>query len=320
MAQVKHQGKWRYEFLKDGIRHRKSGFPSKTEAMLAEAKAREQIGKINSDFLRLCNSRLEEVEIHRSKNYFIQNKKTIEVLIARWATYETITRPDIEAYLNEIAKKSRHNANLKLRMIRALFNHGIERDWFMVNPCKGIHLFSVSKEKKYVPPLDCVIRVLAIANPIDKAYLLMIIHTLGRIREVNGLKWKDVTDTHLILKTRKARNSDEVSREIPLNATLKEVISGLDRSKEYVFTNPRTGDKYDYRDKFLKTLCKVAGVKEFTYHNLRHFGASMLANSGQGITTIQAILGHARATTTDIYLQNLAGSAEEALRALEGVK
>jgi hypothetical protein len=35
-----------------------------------------------------------------------------------------------------------------------------------------------------------------------------------------------------------------------------------DKSSPYVFTNPRTGKAYDYRDQFFHRLCRLAGVPE----------------------------------------------------------
>ena len=81
-----------------------------------------------------------------------------------------------------------------------------------------------------------------------------------------------------------------------------------DRNSPYVFTNPRTSTCYDYRDKFLGTLCRRAGVPEFSYHALRHHTASGLAERGAPLTETQKILGHARPTTTDHYLQSLGES------------
>jgi hypothetical protein len=46
----------------------------------------------------------------------------------------------------------------------------------------------------------------------------------------------------------------------------------------------------------------------------------MLAKAGKGIADIQAILGHARATLTDIYLQNLEEGKEDTLDVLKGIK
>lgn len=155
---------------------------------------------------------------------------------------------------------------------------------------------------------------------------MMVIHTLARIREINNLKWEDVKEDHLTLWTRKAKNSVLTPRDIPLNEVIKEVIDKLPREGEYVFMNPmpnrktKQRTKYDYRDKFLSTLCKKAKVKTFAFHNLRHFGASLLANKGHGLKEIQELLGHARATTTDGYLHSLGCSVNDAVRSLEVIK
>jgi len=99
-----------------------------------------------------------------------------------------------------------------------------------------------------------------------------------------------------------------------MNDDLRKVLNKVPKTSEYVFTNPITGTAYDHRDKMLHTLCKLAGVKEFTYHSLRHFGASALDELGVSLTSIQSILGHERPTTTDNYLQSLRGSANTGLK------
>ena len=109
-----------------------------------------------------------------------------------------------------------------------------------------------------------------------------------------------------------------VERIIPLYKQLKEVIARIPKNGEYVFTNPKTGTKYDYRKGMLKGLCKRAKVKYFTFHALRHYGASKLAQEGVPLPDIQALLGHQRATTTDIYLQSLGfASRLDSLRKLD---
>jgi len=49
-------------------------------------------------------------------------------------------------------------------------------------------------------------------------------------------------------------------------------------------------------------------------------GASVLADEGEALTTIQNILGHERATTTDIYLRSINKSVVAATKKLEGIK
>ena len=121
----------------------------------------------------------------------------------------------------------------------------------------------------------------------------------------------------MILRTRKAKNSDVSERKVPLTPTLRAIFEGLPRVGEYVFMNPTTKTRYDNRIKLIHSLCEKAGVKLFTYHNLRHWGASKLAKENVPLTDIQKLLGHTRPTTTDNYLQSLSPSLSDAINKLE---
>lgn len=55
----------------------------------------------------------------------------------------------------------------------------------------------------------------------------------------------------------------------------------------------------------MKILCKRAGVKHFTFHGIRHLTASILAQQGIDIPTIQAILRHKNSMTTTRYIHRL---------------
>ncbi|MCL5423385.1 MAG: tyrosine-type recombinase/integrase [Nitrospirae bacterium] len=320
MTVYRHRGLWRYDFLKHGVRHRKSGYPTKESARIAEAQARKNLRGTNTDFIGLCESRLKELETRRTGKWFKENKLLIEKLILLWAKKKEITRQDVEGVINQTAQTSHTNANAQLKMIKALFNHGIERDWLVINPAAKIKKFPVAKARKYIPEQDDIKKVIRVAGPIDRLYLLVIAHTLGRITAVNRLRWEDITPSHITLYTRKARNSDLKAITIPMNRVLSETIKQIPREGEYLFINPKTGKPYDYRKRLLRTLCKKAEVRYFSYHALRHFGASKLDHAGVPLTDIQAILGHERATTTDIYLQSLRGSTKKALKELEDLE
>jgi len=56
----------------------------------------------------------------------------------------------------------------------------------------------------------------------------------------------------------------------------------------------------------MKGLCKRAGVKEFGFHALRRYVASVLADTHKiSAKTIQRILRHKNVTTTERYIQNI---------------
>lgn len=316
MSVYRHRDKWRYDFLKNKVRHRESGFLTKAEAKAAEAEAKKKLKGLNANFISICVSRLRELKQRRTKQYFNENKSLIKKLIKLWKKKKEVTRKDVEDYLSELAKKSNNLANRELRMIKALFAHGEERD-MCNNPAEKIKFYPVSKKKKYIPPTSDVNKVLEVATPRQKNYLQAIITSLARVNEINNLKWTDNFDDYIILRTRKSKNSDITERKIPKNETLKKVIEESPKLGEYIFCYKTTGKKYRYRSKLMHMLCRKAEVKEFTYHNLRHYGASKLAEAGVSITDIQYLLGHQRATTTDIYLQSISESLKEAMKYLD---
>ncbi|MBI5849296.1 MAG: tyrosine-type recombinase/integrase [Nitrospirae bacterium] len=333
MALYKHRQKWMYDFVKLGVRFRKGGFRTEEDAKIAEAEARKKIKGINTTFLKLMQSRLEELETRRTDSWFQENKRLLDKVNELWGQKKEITRQDVESFLNKVAegfyenpqRKKRETkryqyANSCLKMIRALFRHGIEREIWNDDPTERIKKFPVSKKRKYIPSIDDIKAVLSAAKPMDRLYLLIVIHTLGRISAVNHLKWEDVFPDYLLLKTRKARNSDLKEIRIPMNAVLRETLEQIPQGGEFVFMNKKTDKPYVYRSKLLKTVCENAGVKPFSFHAFRHFGASYLDSKGTPLTTIQQLLGHERATTTDYYLQSIRGSISDAIKLLEDLK
>lgn len=61
---------------------------------------------------------------------------------------------------------------------------------------------------------------------------------------------------------------------------------------------------YHDRKKFMRSLCKKAGVKYFRFHPIRHADASLMDQLNIPITSIQEILGHENRRTTEIYIHS----------------
>jgi integrase len=314
----RHHGKWMYDFWKKGVRHRQGGYRTKQDASIAEVMARKNLKGMNSDFISLCESRLKELKTRRTDKWFQENKRLIDKLVTLWGKQKEITRFDVEQFLNQTT--SHTNANAQLKMLKALFKHGQEREMWHTDPTERIKKFPVAKMRKYIPPLEDIQAVLSIAKPLDRLYLLCLAHSMGRVNAINQLKWTDIHPYYISLYTRKARNSDLKEITIPMNAVLMETIRQLPMEGEYVFINPKTGKPYVYRKRLLKGLCKKCTIQYFSFHAIRHLTASLLDSKGVPLTTIQKLLGHERATTTDIYLQELRGTTTEAVKQLEDIK
>lgn len=322
MATYLHRGKWRFEFQKNGKRIQGWPYRTKAEAKAAEAEVRKKHkGRkvTNTSFLHLCTARLDALQ-RRSKSHVVKNLRLLRILMQRWKDRKNVTREDVEAYLAETAKSvSNSKANRELRLIRACFRHGLETGIWEDDPTRGIKKYPGTQAKRYVPPVEDVRAVLNAANPEQRAYLTVVLHSLGRITAVNNLRWEDIGSDYLILRTRKARNSDEKEIRVPLNRTLRDTLDTLPRQSDYVFTNPKTGNPYVYRNQLMKILCEAAMVPRFSYHALRHYGASHLVNQGVPLTDVQQLLGHEKVTTTAIYLRSIGDSLKEAVKKLEGI-
>lgn len=107
-----------------------------------------------------------------------------------------------------------------------------------------------------------------------------------------------------------SKNEPNIPSEIEEVNEVSETNKTGELSKEYVFTNRNTGEKYSRQqpciDKMLPRLCAKAEVKAFTFHAIRHyFASSLMRAGGADMMDIQALLGHQRTTTTDTYLRSM---------------
>jgi len=308
---------WRYDFTTNGKRYTKSWFKTKKEAQKAEVKRKEglenqeeQITQLQTDmtFLELINSWLDHVQAYKSEEYYKTNRNMARHWVKLWGKLlcsELLTKM-IEKRLVERKKVSAYSANKELRHLRVIFNFSKRKFNLLANPTDGIEFFPMTKRIKYIPSSDDIEKALSISEPEVKDYLKF-----------------------LVLYTRKKRGGHLTPRKVPLTQRLYEILSDRykvrNRKYPWVFCNTyvdwKTGEEvttnFKYRSTILKTLCKKAGVRRFSFHALRHSGASILDNMNVPLGTIQKILGHENRTTTEIYLHSIGGSETEAMSIFE---
>jgi integrase len=83
----------------------------------------------------------------------------------------------------------------------------------------------------------------------------------------------------------------------------------LFKESPFVWVNeegPNAGKPYITRHRFMKGLCKRAQIRQFGFHALRRYVASILADTHKiSAKTIQRILRHKSLQTTERYIQNI---------------
>jgi integrase len=237
----------------------------------------------------------------------------------------------IQKFVLERKKSSPQTANKEIRYLKATFNYGIRKSFITNNPVVGIEFFPIEKRFKYVPSQQDIERLIAEADSDTQDYLLTIKETMGRMIEINRLKWNDVNfdARYVVLYTRKKRGGHLTPRKIPMTKRLFNILKNRyenrDNSMPWVFWHSYKSGKeqktvrgpYKDRKKIMKSLCKKAGVQYFRFHALRHSGASILENLNVPIGSIQRILGHENRTTTEIYLHSINDSERVAIDIFE---
>ena len=337
---VKGKG-WRYDFTHKGIRFSKAWFKTKTKAKQAEAKKREEIKRPQPElktptdmvFLDLVNFRLDHLQTYKSKIYYEEHIFKARTWVERWGNLmcSEISDDMIEAFVAERNKISPQTANKEIRYLRALFNYGIKKKRIKNNPVDGIDFVPEDEKISYIPSPEDIDKVIEVADQDVQDYLITIRDSLGRMGEINRLKWDDINfeARNVILYTRKKKGGNLKSRNIPMTNRLYEILwkryQNRDKSKPWVFWHTYKSSKigkkvsgpYIDRKKIMKTLCKKAGVRYFRFHPLRHSSASVLDNCNVPIGSIQKLLGHENRTTTEIYLHSIGQAERDAINVLE---
>jgi len=337
---VKDKG-WRYDFTLKGTRHTGSWFKTKKEARTAEEKRREELAKPKEEttptdmaFLDLVNRRLDHVKAYNSATHYETYFYTARGWIKRWQDQMCgeISEEMVRDFLLERSKVSAYTANRELRYLRATFNFGKKRKLIFFDPTEGIEFMPVERRLRYIPSPADIEKVFSVADDEIRHYLTAISDTMGRVSEINRLTWEDVDleNGNLVLYTRKKRGGHLTPRKVPLTARLGEILKlrfkKKKKSSPWVFyasyEDWKTKKKVvapfkKYRRTILKTLCKKAEVRPFTFHALRHAGASIMDHNNVPLAAIQRILGHENRTTTEIYLHTMRDAERNAIEVYE---
>ena len=137
-----------------------------------------------------------------------------------------------------------------------------------------------------------------ISTSTDHAWILIMLHSGLRTREIRSLRWCDV-DLHA--QTIRIHESKGLqSRVVFLSPQTIQALNCLPRNFEYVFTYRDQPLSRRYCQSRLATMGRQCGF-HVTPHQLRHTCATMLLNAGMSILGVQKILGHKYVETTLRY-------------------
>jgi len=170
--------------------------------------------------------------------------------------------------------------------------------WLDVNPCKKITWPKESRGRVRFLDDDERNRLLAACRASKcrrLADIVMVAMLTGMRRgEILGLRWGDIDLERRRIILEETKNDER--RRVPLSSDAVAILQDRQppnaRPDYFVFHSPRTRERPLNIEVAWQKALKLARVKDFRFHDLRHTAASYLAMSGATTQEIAEILGH----------------------------
>lgn len=251
----KKTGQNQFKYRRDKTRQDKKKFTTKR---MARAWEKEHEQKVRSSltaathitFSVYSTEYLKQIEVTCSgDNTFGYKKKLISDILQFYQADPILPLSplDIESFLVQKAKTDGpKNANRAKRELGTLFNWMIQKGIIHDNPVKTVKKFPVKKFKKYVPPKNHILQIIASANAEDKDILRTALHSMARAGEIRRMQIShcDFKNNTVTLYTRKTEDGSLEGGKIPMNKILREILYRRCQygTSQYVFPN-RDGEQ-----------------------------------------------------------------------------
>ena len=268
-----------------------------------------------ASFLDWAEAYLDHAESRFSTGVYKEKRSLFKRFLAYVndeAPVKSLTAKQVLDYLKiQNDTRSGYAANRDRKNLLAAWNWGVR---YLVlptpNPCQ-VDRFPEIRHPRHVPSVEEFWAVCDLAQGQDKVMLLTYLYLGARKREIFRAKWDEDVDLQtrkFQLPTRKRKDGTLEYDWLPIgNGELYDALLLHRRNShsEWVFPDPQTGEPYTTRHRWLKQLCKKAGVRPFDIHAIRHLSASIMADNGVAPYKIKDMLRHKSSATTDKYIRRL---------------
>ncbi len=254
--------------------------------------------------------------------------------LAGWLVDRGVTRPvqvtrpmlvRYQRYLFHYRKTdgeplSFRSQNARLLPVRAFFKWAVRNDHIGSNPASELELPKVEKRLPKaalsVEEAEAVLAVPDLTTPTgvrDRAMIEVLYGTGIRRGELARLNWRDLDTERRTLMVRQGKGRKD--RMVPIGTR---AIAWIERYTQEVrprfVAEPDDGTLFltvdgtpfslDRLTQLVRDYVKTSGTdKEGACHLFRHTLATLMLEGGADIRYIQAMLGHAELSTTQIYTQ-----------------
>ncbi|MBA2526926.1 MAG: site-specific integrase [Pyrinomonadaceae bacterium] len=326
MPVQKRRDRWHYAFCIRGVRYR-GALPearTKFEAEKAETKIRQEVyegrhGRPTGekDFVVFVEEIYKPWAIENKRSFKSNDKYKLPV-ICESKCFKGKTFAQISPFLIEQYKKERREAvmesgstrkpstiNRELGLLSKIFSLAIKYGVTDNNPCREIPWLPENNNRvRYLLDEEepQLFAVLDGRRKHLRALIALAIGTGMRRGDQLNLRWEKVDFQRDVIYVPNSKTGKDYS--VPMNADVRNTLLQLrcraNRS-DYLFINPRTNKPYTDLKKAFGTACRLAGIRDLHWHDLRHTFGTRLAEAGCSEATIAELMGHSDPQTTRRY-------------------
>ena len=204
----------------------------------------------------------------------------------------SIRRVDVQRYVTKRSGEvSAHSVQKEVNVCKHLLRLAVEWEIIPFNVAQGVKCPRVPAGRvRYLQPGE--VRAVLEASPDWLRPVVALAACTGMRRsELLGLRWFSVDLEHGRVMLSQTKNGE--GRVVYLNETAKAAIRSLPfdsttRSSDFVFPG-LSGEQVSMA---FSRACRVLGISDFRFHDLRHTAASWLRMKGADIHTVAQLLGH----------------------------
>jgi integrase len=295
---------WYYSFMYNGVRYRKLGGSTKTQALLAMEKVRNSV--FNEDYglvEKVKNPRIEDfaktfLERRKHIRSFKRDELSVRILLRyfRGKTMSSISSASIEDYIHyrKASGVSNSTINRELACLKRMYNLAIRWKEVRINPVTEIDFLEEPPGRTRFLSLKEAKRLIEKASEPIKPIIITALNTGMRLGEILSLRWSQVhieNMTDPAIEIIESKNNKK--RFVPLNEDMIKLFNNI-RSKndsDHVFIGERGRPLRSIRNTFNLAMDR-ADIKDFRFHDLRHTFASHYLMSGGELLSLREILGH----------------------------
>jgi integrase len=244
-----------------------------------------------------------------------RSRDILDGIVAAFGTrpVSKVTTDEIAAWYGQrLGTVSTTTANKELSRLRHLFARAMDWGYVKKTPAAKIKKLKDAPGRKRYLSDDERHALLDGANDRLKLWIAVALQTGARRAELHRLTWADVDMTAQVITFRKTKNGED--RSVPMTDELHQLLDTLPRSGQRVL--PVYRDPHVLTRSFTR-LVERLGLKDLTFHDLRHDVASTLTMAGVSQRAVMAVLGHRDPRMTIRYQHLAPGHLRAAMQTLK---